>query len=307
MYLPTDYANIEWNNNLVSRGQLEGDLTIQQFESLVSMTIRSEYRDQIQRFRETPREAAQIQSVGIMLLIPNYLDVNVNLQITSAYQPPKRKKSGAENRKAKSARKEEESKLGVAIMKYFNGGKNELSKEMHETEEAAINTKVITGEENCLIELENLKSKAIGDDPASMSYNVCISDTKSTVINSDPDYDDAPEEGSREDINRSDDRFPHLLLQYKSSRDLQKAFEGFCKAYKLEIYRCAEELLAFYKTFPQFNCVCQAEDEYNTDLASDADDGSLQSLDGSDAHNGPVRVANDHKAPKKKAQKDQNK
>eukprot|EP00795_Rhopilema_esculentum_P010043 gene10043-18682_t len=203
MYLPTNFANIEWNNNLLSRGRLEGDLTIQQFESLVSMTIRSEYRDQIQRFQETPREAAQIQTVGVMLMIPNYLDVNVNLQITSADQPPKRKKSGAENRKAKSARKEDENKLGVAIMKYFNGGKNELSKEMHETEEAAINMKVITGEENCLIELENLKSKATGDDPASMSYNVCISDTKSTVINSDPDYDYAPEEGSREDINRS--------------------------------------------------------------------------------------------------------
>ena len=76
---------------------------------------------------------------------------------------------------------------------------------MHETEEAAINTKVIAGEENCFIELDNLKSKATGDNYASTSYNVCISDTKSTVINSDPDYDYATEEGSREDMNRSDE------------------------------------------------------------------------------------------------------
>ena len=81
-------------------------------------------------------------------------------------------------------------------------------------------------------------------------------------------------------------RFPRLLLQYKASRDLHKALEGFCKIYKLDSYRYiqadiqAVELLSFYKTFPKFNHVCQDEDEYDTDTASDDDDGSLQSLDG---------------------------
>ncbi len=53
-------------------------------------------------------------------------------QVMSTHHPPKRQKSGSENRKAKTARKEEEQKLGATMMKYFRGEKKEVSKGKHE-------------------------------------------------------------------------------------------------------------------------------------------------------------------------------
>eukprot|EP00794_Sanderia_malayensis_P013730 gene13730-15162_t len=129
----------------------------------------------------------------------------------SAHQPPKRKKSGAENRKAKSARQEEEKKLGDAMMNYFSGKKKEISKEIHETEEVATNEQVIAGEEDCFIELDTMKSKATANDPSSGSFNVCASDTKITVINSegnsDMPFDNADEIESGNEMNKMNDEY----------------------------------------------------------------------------------------------------
>ena len=47
-------------------------------------------------------------------------------------------------------------------------------------------------------------------------------------------------------------RFPHLLLLYKTSSDLQKALEGFCQIVKLNCYRCADELFRFFTAFKKF-------------------------------------------------------
>ena len=65
--------------------------------------------------------------------------------------------------------------------------------------------------------------------------------------------------------------FPYLLKQYKVSRDLQKALEGFCDKYKVHSYRCADELCSFFKSFQKFSRVLQSEDDKDT-VSSDDDD-----------------------------------
>eukprot|EP00794_Sanderia_malayensis_P002504 gene2504-2895_t len=82
---------------------------------------------------------------------------------------------------------------------------------MHETEkqDVATNEQVIAGEEDCFIELDTMKSKATANDPSSGSFNVCASDTKITVINSegnsDTPFDNADEIESGNEMNKSDE------------------------------------------------------------------------------------------------------
>eukprot|EP00112_Aurelia_sp_Birch-Aquarium-sp1_P018848 Seg4565.5 transcript_id=Seg4565.5/GoldUCD/mRNA.D3Y31 product="Zinc finger MYM-type protein 1" protein_id=Seg4565.5/GoldUCD/D3Y31 len=104
----------------------------------------------------------------------------------STHHPPKRKKSGSENRKAKAARKEEEQKVGATMLKYFTGERQEMK-------------------EDNIIELDNQKSKATIDDPASVSFNVCATDEHRTDNEDETDYDDAAEQRSGNEMNRSDD------------------------------------------------------------------------------------------------------
>ena len=68
-------------------------------------------------------------------------------------------------------------------------------------------------------------------------------------------------------------RFPYLLKQYKASRDLQKALEGFCDTYKVDSYRCADELFSFFKSFQKFSLDFQ--DENDTDSVSSDDDDAV--------------------------------
>ena len=87
-------------------------------------------------------------------------------------------------------------------------------------------------------------------------------------------------------------RFPHLLRQYKAPRDLQKALGGFCHMYKLDCYRCADELFSFYKNFSKFHRVC--DDDHDTDNDSDddaiGDDDSAQAVDEADAPDGAANA-----------------
>ena len=126
-------------------------------------------------------------------------------QVMSTHHPPKRKKSGSENIKAKAARKEEERKLGASMMKYFRGGKKESGNGVDDAEQVSTNVTVICGEEDDFIEIDNPKSKATRDDPASVSFNICTSDANRTDLKSETSYGDAAEQGSDNEINRSDD------------------------------------------------------------------------------------------------------
>ena len=126
-------------------------------------------------------------------------------QVMSTHHPPKRKKSGSENRKAKAARKEEEQQLGASMMKYFRGEKQESNKGMHGTGGLITNATVIGGEEDDFIELDNLKSKATIDDPASVSFHVCTSDVHRTDDKSEMNNGDVAEQGNGNEINKSDD------------------------------------------------------------------------------------------------------
>ena len=61
-------------------------------------------------------------------------------------------------------------------------------------------------------------------------------------------------------------RFPHLLLQYKTSCDLHKALEDFCQIFKLNCYRCADELFSDFTTFKNFTLVLQDKGDADIEM-----------------------------------------
>lgn len=91
------------------------------------------------------------------------------------------------------------------MMKCFSGRENILSKEMHEVEEVAKHMTLVLEMKIASFDLDNKKSKPRADKSASVSFNVSPSDRKRSVINSNKDHDDAAEQGSRNEISRSDE------------------------------------------------------------------------------------------------------
>ena len=57
--------------------------------------------------------------------------------------------------------------------------------------------------------------------------------------------------------------------------------------YKLDCYRCADELFSFYKTFSKFNQV--SHDDTDNDAIGD-DDDSAQAVDQADVHEGAANA-----------------
>ena len=82
------------------------------------------------------------------------------------------------------------------MMKYFRGEKKESNKEMHEAGGVTTNATVIRGKEDDFIELDNLKSKATIDYPASVSFHVCNNDENIIDDKSETNFSDVAEQGS---------------------------------------------------------------------------------------------------------------